>query len=171
MGTSGSLTHFKIQMIDKRAQKSNIHIHLALQNQAALSQEKNGEADRCSQRKLTWYCRALCHFLKSEAICYRLWHHGSWHPSHWQRTNLVSKWSPALMGPSPGNHQGTHYMPAVNHSIVVSEKCSLGSPTEMPCVRVTYCPLWCKRSNYISPSLFSLIWCRVSVSVNQAVYI
>lgn len=58
------------------------------------------------------------------------------------------------MGPSPENHQGTRYMPAVNHSTVVSEKYSLGSPTEMPWGRVTYHPLW-----LISSSLFSLIWC------------
>ena len=107
-----------------------------------------------SRRKLTWYCRALCHFLKCEATCCRWWHHGSWPPSHWQRTNLVSKWSPASMGLSPENHQGTRYKPAVNHSTVVSEKYSLGSPTETPCIRVTSCPLW-----HIFPSLFCLIRC------------
>ena len=45
------------------------------------------------------------------------------------------------MGPGPENHQGTHYMPTVNRSTVVSEKYSLGSPTEMPCIRVIYQPL------------------------------
>lgn len=158
LGTSGILTNFKIQMTTKRPQKLNIYIHLTLQNQAALGQEKNGEVNRCSQQKLTWYCRVLCHFLKFEAVCCQWWHHGSWHPSHWQKINLVSKWSPAWMGPSPGNHQGTRYMPAVNHSTVVSEKCSLGSPIETPCIRVTYHTVWHKRSIYISPSLFSLIW-------------
>ena len=58
------------------------------------------------------------------------------------------------MGPGPENHQGTRYMPTVNHSTVVSEKYSLGSPTETPCIRVIYQPLW-----HIFPSLFSLIWC------------
>lgn len=46
------------------------------------------------------------------------------------------------MGPSPENHRGIHYMPAVNHSTVVSEKCSLGSPTEMP-----------GTESYLSPTL------------------
>lgn len=150
MGTCGILTNFKIQMITKRPQKSNIYIRLTVRNQAAPGQEKS-EVNRCSQQKLTWYCRVLCHFLKFEAICCRWWHHGSWHPSHWQRINLVSKWSPAWMGPSPGNHQGTRYMPALNHSTVASEKCSLGSPIETPCIRVTYHSVWHKRSIHISP--------------------
>ncbi|EDL90534.1 rCG49740 [Rattus norvegicus] len=35
------------------------------------------------------------------------------------------------MDPNPGNHLGTHCMPAVNRSTAVSEKCSLGSPIEI----------------------------------------
>lgn len=171
IGISGILTSFKIQMITNWPQKSNIYMHVALQNQTALGQKENGEVDRCSQRKLTWYCRVLCHFLKFEAICCQWWHHGSWHPSHWQRINLVSKWSPAWMGPSPGNHQDTRYMPAVNHSTVVSEKYSLGSPIETPCIRVTYHPVLHKRSIYTSPSFLPLILCSIGVCMNQAVYI
>lgn len=169
-GLSGILTSFKIQMIINWPQKSNIYIHVALQNPTALGQEKNGEVNRRSQWKLTWYCRVLCHFLKFEAICCQWSHHGSWHPSHWQRINLVSKWSPAWMGPSPGNHQDTHCMPAVNHSTVVSEKCSLGSPIETPCIRVTYHPVWHNKSIYISPSIFSLTLCSIGVHMNQPVY-
>ena len=66
------------------------------------------------------------------------------------------------MGPGPENHQGTRYMPTVNHSTVVSEKYSLGSPTETPCIRVIYQPLW-----HIFPSLFSLIWCMPSWYLNK----
>ena len=66
------------------------------------------------------------------------------------------------MGPGPENHQGTRYMPTVNHSTVVSEKYSLGSPTETPCIRVIYQPLW-----HILPSLFSLIWCMPSWYLNK----
>lgn len=44
------------------------------------------------------------------------------------------------MGPSPGSHLGTHCTPAVNHSTVVSERYSLGSPTEMSWTSVTDYP-------------------------------
>lgn len=55
------------------------------------------------------------------------------------------------MGPGPGNRQGIRYMPGVNHSTVVSEKCSLGNPTEMPCIRLTYCAFWPKKPICIPP--------------------
>ena len=78
---------------------------------------------------LTWCCRGHSRSGRSSAVCCLWWSRGSGPPSHWQRTDQVSRWSPTWMGPSPASHQGIRCRPAGGRSTAAAGRCWPCSPT------------------------------------------